>query len=83
MRDAAAAYAQEQQASRLLEVFRGERTDPASVREMGETGVPGATIPEQYGGAGSNYDSYRLVAREVERVDSGQRSMLPSPTSAD
>ena len=60
----------------MLEAFRNEKTDPAIFREMGELGLLGATIPEQYGGAGLNYVCYGLVAREVERVDSGYRSMM-------
>ena len=56
--------------------FRNESTDPAIFREMGELGLLGVTIPEQYGGSGLNYVSYGLVAREVERIDSGYRSMM-------
>ena len=76
VREAAAAYCQERLAPRVLEAFRTESTDPAIFREMGELGLLGATIPEQYGGAGLNYICYGLVAREVERVDSGYRSMM-------
>ena len=76
VRDAAQAYAQEALAPRILKAFREEYTDPAIFREMGELGLLGATLPEQYGGAGLNYVSYGLIAREVERVDSGYRSML-------
>jgi glutaryl-CoA dehydrogenase len=61
--------------------FRHERTDPAIYREMGEMGLLGATIPTEYGGAGLNYVSYGLVAREVERVDSGYRSMMSVQSS--
>ena len=61
--------------------FRHERTDPAIFREMGALGLLGATIPEQYGGAGLNYVCYGLVAREVERVDSGYRSMMSVQSS--
>jgi len=71
VRDAAAAYCQERLAPRVLTAFREGTTDPAIFREMGELGLLGATIPEQYGGAGLNYVCYGLVAREVERVDSG------------
>ena len=81
VRDAAAAYAQERLAPRVLEAFRNERTDPAIFREMGELGLLGATIPEVYGGAGLNYVCYGLVAREVERVDSGFRSMMSVQSS--
>ena len=61
---------------RVLEMFRHEKTDPAIFREMGELGLLGLDIPEQYGGAGLNYVSYGLIAREIERVDSGFRSMM-------
>ena len=54
---------------RVLEAFRHEQTDPKIFREMGETGLLGATIPEAYGGSGLNYVCYGLIAREVERVD--------------
>ena len=76
VRDAARAYCQERLAPRVLEAFRNGTTDPAIFREMGELGLLGPTIPEQYGGAGLNYVCYGLIAREVERVDSGYRSMM-------
>src|SRR4051812_43347216 len=81
VRDAAQAYCQEKLAPRVLEAFRNEKTDTAIFREMGELGLLGATIPEQYGGAGLNYVCYGLVAREVERVDSGYRSMMSMQSS--
>ena len=81
VRDAAAAYCQERLAPRVLTAFREGTTDPAIFREMGELGLLGATIPEQYGGAGLNYVCYGLVAREVERVDSGYRSMMSVQSS--
>jgi glutaryl-CoA dehydrogenase len=81
VRDAAHAYCQERLAPRVLEAFRREETDPAIFREMGELGLLGATIPEAYGGAGLNYVCYGLVAREVERVDSGYRSMMSVQSS--
>jgi glutaryl-CoA dehydrogenase len=81
VRDAAASYCQDRLAPRVLEAFRQESTDPAIFREMGELGLLGPTIPEQYGGAGLNYVSYGLIAREVERVDSGYRSMMSVQTS--
>ena len=81
VRDAAAVYAQEKLAPRVLEAFRSESTDPAIFREMGELGLLGATIPTEYGGAGLNYVSYGLVAREIERVDSGFRSMMSVQSS--
>ena len=66
----AAQFAADKLAPRVLEAFRHERTDPAIFREMGETGLLGATIPEAYGGSGLNYVCYGLIAREVERIDS-------------
>ena len=65
----------------MLEAFRHEKTDPAIFREMGELGLLGPTIPEAYGGAGLNYVCYGLIAREVERVDSGYRSMMSVQSS--
>ena len=81
VREAAAAYCQERLAPRVLEAFRSEKTDPAIFREMGELGLLGVTIPAQYGGPGLNYVSYGLIAREVERVDSGYRSMMSVQSS--
>uniref|UniRef100_UPI0033425D24 acyl-CoA dehydrogenase n=1 Tax=Castellaniella defragrans TaxID=75697 RepID=UPI0033425D24 len=81
VRDAARAYAQDGLLTRVQEAFRHEKTDPAIFREMGGLGLLGATIPEQYGGAGLNYVSYGLIAREVERVDSGYRSMMSVQSS--
>jgi glutaryl-CoA dehydrogenase len=78
---AAAAYCQERLAPRVVEAFRHEKTDAAIFREMGALGLLGPTIPETYGGAGLNYVSYGLVAREVERVDSGYRSMMSVQSS--
>ncbi len=71
VRDSARAYCQGKLAPRVLEAFRHEKTDPAIFREMGGLGMLGPTIPEQYGGAGLSYVCYGLIAREVERVDSG------------
>jgi glutaryl-CoA dehydrogenase len=81
VRDAAASYCRERLAPRALEAFRHERTDPAIFREMGALGLLGATIPEAYGGAGLGYVCYGLVAREVERIDSGFRSMMSVQSS--
>ena len=81
VRDAAYAYCQEKLAPRVLEMFRHEKTDLTIFREMGELGLLGPTIPTEYGGAGLNYVSYGLVAREVERVDSGYRSMASVQSS--
>jgi glutaryl-CoA dehydrogenase len=77
VRDTARAYCQEKLAPRVLEAFRTESADAAAIyRELGELDMLAITIPEQYGGAGLGYVSYGLVAREVERVDSGFRSMM-------
>ncbi|HYS68015.1 MAG TPA: acyl-CoA dehydrogenase [Paraburkholderia sp.] len=81
VRDAAAAYAQGKLQPRVLEAFRHEKTDIEIFREMGELGLLGPTIPEQYGGPGLNYVAYGLIAREVERVDSGYRSMMSVQSS--
>ena len=81
VREAAAAYCQEKLAPRVLEAFRHEKTDASIFREMGQIGLLGPTIPEQYGGPGLNYVSYGLIAREVERVDSGYRSMMSVQSS--
>jgi glutaryl-CoA dehydrogenase len=81
VRDAAAEYAQGRLMSRIHDAFRNETTDSAIFREMGELGLLGITIPEQYGGANLNYVSYGLIAREIERVDSGYRSMMSVQSS--
>ncbi|CAM5183289.1 glutaryl-CoA dehydrogenase (ETF) OS=Castellaniella defragrans OX=75697 GN=HNR28_001163 PE=3 SV=1 [Castellaniella defragrans] len=81
IRDAARDYCQDKLQPRVQEAFRHEKADATIFREMGELGLLGATIPEQYGGAGLNYVSYGLIAREVERVDSGYRSMMSVQSS--
>ena len=81
VRDAAQAYAQGKLLPRVTEAFRHERTDIEIFREMGELGLLGPTIPDTYGGPGLNYVSYGLIAREVERVDSGYRSMMSVQSS--
>ena len=81
VRDAAAEYAQGRLMPRVHDAFRNETTDPAIFREMGELGLLGIMIPEQYGGANLNYVSYGLIAREIERVDSGYRSMMSVQSS--
>lgn len=81
VRDAAHAYAQDKLLPRVTAAFANEETDPAIFREMGEMGLLGTTIPEEYGGIGSSYVTYGLVAREVERVDSGYRSMMSVQSS--
>ncbi len=79
--DAARAYAQEKLQPRVTAAFQNEVTDPEIFREMGEMGLLGTTIPEAYGGIGAGYVAYGLVAREVERVDSGYRSMMSVQSS--
>ena len=81
VRDTAQAYAQDKLLPRVRDAFRNETTDPAIFREMGELGLLGLTLPAQYGGAGLNYVCYGLVAREIERVDSGYRSMMSVQSS--
>jgi glutaryl-CoA dehydrogenase len=81
VRDAARAYCQDKLATRVLEAFRSEKTDPNIFREMGALGLLGPTLPPEYGGPGLNYVSYGLIAREVERVDSGYRSMMSVQSS--
>ena len=81
IRDAAAAYAGEKLQPRVTEAFAKEQADPAIFGEMGELGLLGATIPEAYGGVGAGYVSYGLIAREIERVDSGYRSMMSVQSS--
>ena len=81
VRDAALAYAQEKLEPRVLNAFRNEQTDVEIFQEMGALGLLGPTIAEKYGGAGLNYVSYGLIAREIERVDSGYRSMMSVQSS--
>ena len=81
VRDTAYAYAQEKLLPRVTEAFRHEKSDPAVFREMGELGLLGATLPAEYGGAGLDYVCYGLIAREIERVDSGYRSMMSVQSS--
>ena len=77
----AAAYAAEKLQPRIVEAFADEAVEPAIFREMGEMGLMGITCPEEYGGLGGSYVSYGLVAREIERVDSGYRSMMSVQSS--
>ncbi len=81
VRDAARNYCQKKLAPRVLKAFRSESTDTSIFREMGALGLLGPTIPEQYGGPGLNYVSYGLIAREIERIDSGYRSMMSVQSS--
>ncbi|GGB74897.1 acyl-CoA dehydrogenase [Blastomonas aquatica] len=78
---AARAFAQDRLQPRVLEAYENEQTDPEIFREMGRQGLLGITLPEQYGGANASYVSYGLVAREIERVDSGYRSMMSVQSS--
>ncbi|MEP6608570.1 MAG: acyl-CoA dehydrogenase [Burkholderiaceae bacterium] len=81
VRDAAHAYAQDKLAPRILEAFRHEKTDPSIFRELGELGALGCTLPTEYGGHALNFVSYGLIAREIERVDGGYRSMMSVQSS--
>ncbi|MEM6669619.1 MAG: acyl-CoA dehydrogenase [Pseudomonadota bacterium] len=81
IRDAAGSYAQEKLLPRVIDAYREEKTEPEIFSEMGEMGLLGVTIPEAYGGVGANYVSYGLVAREIERIDSGYRSMMSVQSS--
>ncbi len=81
IRDTARAYAQEKLQPRVIEAYAEEKTDATIFREMGELGLLGVTLPEEYGCAGASYVAYGLVAREVERVDSGYRSMMSVQSS--
>lgn len=81
IRDSAKAFAQSELAPRVIEDYRIERTDPGIFRAMGKLGLLGMTVPETYGGADAGYVSYGLVTREIERVDSGYRSMMSVQSS--
>ena len=75
IRDTARDYCQSKLMPRVTDAYLNERTDREIFNEMGELGLLGITVPEEYGCAGASYVAYGLVAREVERVDSGYRSM--------
>ncbi|MGB7411158.1 MAG: acyl-CoA dehydrogenase [Sphingopyxis granuli] len=81
IRDAARAFATDRLLPRVVDAFAEERTDPEIFREMGEQGLLGVTVPAGYGGAGASYVGYGLVAREIERIDSGYRSMMSVQSS--
>ncbi|MEP3637340.1 MAG: acyl-CoA dehydrogenase [Paracoccaceae bacterium] len=81
IQSAAASYASEKLAPRVIDAYANEQTDPDIFREMGEMGLLGITLPEEYGGLGGSYVSYGLVAREIERIDSGYRSMMSVQSS--
>ncbi|MEQ9674602.1 MAG: acyl-CoA dehydrogenase [Roseovarius indicus] len=74
-------FAQEVLQPRVMDAFENETVDPGIFREMGQMGLLGTTVPEEYGGLGAGYVSYGLVAREIERVDSGYRSMMSVQSS--
>lgn len=81
VRDTARGFAQDYLMPRVIEAYREEKYDPDMMREMGKLGLLGPTIPETYGGAGLGYVAYGLIAREVEHVDSGYRSMMSVQSS--
>jgi glutaryl-CoA dehydrogenase len=81
IQDSAASYAREKLQPRVIKAFADEAVEPAIFREMGDMGLLGITLPEEYGGLGGSYVSYGLVAREIERVDSGYRSMMSVQSS--
>ena len=81
LRDAARTYAQDRLQPRVIEAYRDELSAPELFAEMGEAGLLGATLPEEYGGLGASYVTYGLIAREIERVDSGYRSMMSVQSS--
>ncbi|MEC9198667.1 MAG: acyl-CoA dehydrogenase [Pseudomonadota bacterium] len=81
LRDGARAFAQDRLQPRIIDAFAEERVEPEIFREMGQAGLLGATLPEEYGGLGASYVAYGLIAREVERVDSGYRSMMSVQSS--
>ena len=80
-RDSARAFAQEKLQPRVINAYREEEVAPEIFRQMGEMGLLGITVPEEYGGLGAGYVTYGLVAREIERVDSGYRSMMSVQSS--
>ena len=81
IRDTAAAFAEAELAPRVQDAYLNEETDAGLFRLMGQTGLLGVTLPEKYGAAGASYVAYGLVAREVERIDSGYRSMMSVQSS--
>lgn len=81
IQDAAAAFAEAELAPRVADAYLGETVEPELFRLMGKAGLLGVTLPEKYGAAGANYVSYGLVAREIERIDSGYRSMMSVQSS--
>ena len=81
LRDAARNFAETELAPKVIAAYRDEVSDPSIFKKMGTAGLLGLTVPEQYGGLGASYVTYGLVAREIERVDSGYRSMMSVQSS--
>ena len=81
IRDAAKAYAEDKLQPRVIKAWSDETTDTGIFREMGELGLLGPTVPETYGGVGASYVAYGLIAREIEKIDSGYRSMMSVQSS--
>ena len=81
LRDAAAKFADKELRPSIVQVYRDEQVQPELFKKMGETGLLGATVPEKYGGLGASYTAYGLIAREIERIDSGYRSMMSVQSS--
>ncbi|MEM9099195.1 MAG: acyl-CoA dehydrogenase family protein, partial [Pseudomonadota bacterium] len=81
LRDSAAQFAADVLAPKVVDAFANETSDPGLIKEMGDVGLLGVNIPEEYGGLGAGYVAYGLLAREVERVDSGYRSMMSVQSS--
>ena len=81
LRDAARAFAEEKLKPRIIDAYDNEKFDLKIFKEMGDMGLLGVTIPEKYGGLNSSYLSYGLIAKEIERIDSGYRSMLSVQSS--
>ena len=81
LRDAAAKFADKELRPSIVQAYRDEQVQPELFKKMGETGLLGATIPEKYGGLGASYTAYGLIAREIERIDSGYRSMMSVQSS--
>jgi glutaryl-CoA dehydrogenase len=81
LRDGAAAFAADKLAPKVIRAYAEETVDPSVFKDMGDAGLLGLTVPEEYGGLGASYVTYGLVAREVERVDSGYRSMMSVQSS--
>ena len=81
LRDATAAFAAAELAPAVSQAYENETQDPSVIHRMGQMGLLGITVPEEYGGLGSGYVAYGLAAREIERVDSGYRSMMSVQSS--